>query len=122
MGNNMVGTASIIPARSKAQAEEWSLVLLSQGIESALELGEDGQWLILVDPDQFGAAARTLRLYISENRRHSLSPTGAEGKGEGSLLFDWGHAWFFALLALIFALTETALPTFRELGRMDAAL
>src|SRR5437870_3672026 len=105
MGSNMVGTASIIPARSQAQALEWSLVLLSQGIESAVEPGEEGRWLILVDPAQFGDAARTLRLYISENRRPAVSP-GGETDGERALLFDWGHAWFFALLTLIFVFSE----------------
>ena len=116
MGNTMVGTGSTIPARSKEQALDWSLVLLSQGIESELEPAEDGAWQIAVDENEFGRAAHVLRLYCLENRRRPES-TVAPAK----LVFDWGQTWFFALLMLIFALSETRFPMLRDFGRMDTS-
>jgi len=109
----MVGTGSIIPTRSKQQALDWSLALLSQGIESAVEVGEEGQWQISVDPAEFGRAARVLRLYHLENRRlpGTIEPS--------RLLFDWGQTWFFALLVLMYALSATTMPLLRDFGMMS---
>src|SRR6185503_18494373 len=114
MGNSMVGTSSTIPARSKEQALDWSLVLLSQGIESEIEPGENGSWQIAVDETEFGRAARVLRLYRLENRRLPATPIEP-----AKLVFDWGQTWFFALLLLIFALSETRFPMLRDFARMD---
>jgi rhomboid protease GluP len=116
MGSSMVGTGSIIPARSQEQALDWSLVLLSQGIESEIGPTEGGRWQIAVDSGEFGRAARMLRLYCLENRhrpQRTIDPP--------KLLFDWGNAWFFVLLIAIFVLSQTRLPLLPEFGRMSAA-
>jgi len=42
-------TNTVIPARHRRQAMDWSLVLLSQGIESIVERSE-GVWIVLVEP------------------------------------------------------------------------
>ena len=111
----MVGAPSIIPARSKAQAQDWSLVLLSQGIESAIEPpGEQSQWEIEVDSAHFGKAVRILRQYLIENRKTpAVEPFGAK------LVFDWGNIWFFVLLAVLFVLSLTAAPGLRDFGVMN---
>ena len=65
-----------IVARSKKQAMDWSLVLVSQGIESVIEPPEDGNWHLLIAGDDAERAFKALRQYRLENRawpwRHSL--------------------------------------------------
>lgn len=116
MGSNMVGTGSIIPARSKEQALEWSLVLVSQGIESQVEDGGDGRWLILLDPAEFGQAVRILRIYCLENRRRTDRPPIV-----AKMLFDWGNSWFFGLLIVLFGLSQTVAPGLPDFGMMGPA-
>src|SRR5207249_3261813 len=58
--------SAIIPARSRGQAMDWSLVLLSQGIECMIEHREEG-WALLVGPQDFERAVAALRQYEIEN-------------------------------------------------------
>ena len=58
---------SVIPARNRRQAMDWSLVLLSQGIECVIERSADG-WTLLVEPQDRSRALATLRQYQIENR------------------------------------------------------
>ena len=84
--------------RSHRQAMDWSLVLVSQGIESTIVQPEDGAgWGLLVSAQDYGNALRTLRLYRLENRAWPWQqPVLKPG-----FLFDWGSlAW--ALLACLF--------------------
>jgi len=117
-GECMVAAPGIIPTRSKTHAQEWSLVLLSQGIESVIEREEEtGQWYLGVDPVQFSRALQTLRQYIAENKK---VPRGQ--KPPPKLIFDWGNTWFFALLAVLFILNGTAAPGLNNFGVMDRGL
>lgn len=112
----MVGTGSIIPTRSREQAYEWSLVLLSQGIESLADSTPETGWHIELPPEDFGRALRILRQYKLENRlRRIVQPSGTK------LRFDWSNTWFFVLLLVVFALSEMPGSTLREWGRMDRA-
>ena len=80
-----------IPVRSQRQAMDWSLVLVSQGIEATIDPGEDGAgWGLLVTRQDYTQALRTLRLYHLENRAWPWQqPVFRPG-----LLFDWGSlAW-----------------------------
>jgi len=77
---------------------EWSLVLVSQGIESTIVQPEDGAgWGLLVSGHDYANALRTLRLYRLENRAWPWQqPVLKPG-----FLFDWGSlAW--ALVACLF--------------------
>ena len=48
---------------------DWSLVLVSQGIETTIDQAEDGTgWGLLVAGQDYGNALRTLRQYRLENR------------------------------------------------------
>ena len=87
-----------IPVRSQRQAMDWSLVLVSQGIEATINQAEDGSgWGLLVARQDYQPALRTLRQYRLENRGWPWQqPVFRPG-----LLFDWGSlAW--ALLAGLF--------------------
>lgn len=110
----MVGTGGIIPTRSRAQAREWSLVLLSEGIESAIDGPPDQTGSqIEVDPIDFSRAVRILRQYIIENKQGPVPQFGPT-----DLIFNWANAWFFVLLAVMFVLQATV-PSLSEAGRMD---
>jgi len=111
----MVGEAAIIPTRSHDQAFDWSLALLSEGIESTVDRDpESGRWILLLDSGQITSAIHVLRQYVAENRRvPRRQPPGTR------LIFDWGNTWFFVLLITLFCVTQTSAPTLRFLGVMD---
>jgi len=93
---------------------EWSLVLVSQGIESTIVQPEDGAgWGLLVSGHDYANALRTLRLYRLENRAWPWQqPVLKPG-----FLFDWGSlAW--ALLACLFYWLS-AHSDLRSVGLMD---
>ena len=61
--------AARIPARSRRQAMDWSLVLVSQGIETVIEQSEaDGSWGLLIPAQDSERAFKSLRQYRLENR------------------------------------------------------
>src|SRR5258708_2641 len=47
--SGMERTFAAIPARSKQQALDWSLVLVSQGIESTIERVPEERWQLVVE-------------------------------------------------------------------------
>ena len=77
---------------------DWSLVLVSQGIETTIDLAEDGSgWGLLVAGQEYGNAIRTIRQYHLENRGWPWQ----QAVFKPGFLFDWGAlAW--ALLACLF--------------------
>lgn len=86
-----------IPARSQRQAMDWSLVLLSQGIEAVIDFsGEPPGWALLVAPGDLDRAREIIRQYRLENLR---GPWRRE-LFEGAVLFDAGS---FAWAALVVA-------------------
>lgn len=107
-----------LPARTEEQAREWSLVLISQGIESALEQdSESGNWFLALDPAHFSKACQILRLYLIENRnRRWQSPVAWAGE-----VFDW-RVWFWALLMGVMFWLDRVLPVdLSNAGRVDGA-
>ena len=103
-----------IPVRSQRQAMDWSLVLVSQGIETTIDHAEDGGgWVLLVTTQDYGHAIRTLRQYHLENRGWPWQ----QQVFRPGFLFDWGAlAW--ALLACLFFALNTR-TDFRSVGVMD---
>jgi membrane associated rhomboid family serine protease len=77
---------------------DWSLVLVSQGIETAIERAEDGaDWGLVVARQDYTRALRALRQYRIENRGWPWQQVVLRQ----GLIFDWGSlAW--ALLACLF--------------------
>ena len=112
----MQPATATIPVRSHRQAMDWSLVLVSQGIESTIIQPEDGVgWGLLVSRQDYANALRTLRQYQVENRAWPWQqPVFKPG-----FLFDWGSlAW--ALLACLFYWLSTR-ADLQAAGLMDGA-
>jgi membrane associated rhomboid family serine protease len=82
-----------ISARSRRQAMDWSLVLVSQGIESVLEQTEAG-WELLVPLAEYDHALETLRQYRHENRHWHWQ----RQIFKGGLVFDWASLSWVILL------------------------
>jgi membrane associated rhomboid family serine protease len=93
-----------IPARSRLEAMDWSLVLISQGIESTIERSAEGSgWALQVQGPDYEPALKAIRLYRQENRgrrwRREVFQSG--------LLFDWISVVWALLLCVLFWLNES---------------
>jgi membrane associated rhomboid family serine protease len=105
-----------IPARTRYQAMDWSLVLASQGIEPTIEFSADGAgWELLVPATEYEAALAALRQYRLENRRR---PWRQDVLGAG-VLFDWASLAWVGLVALFFWLSTRG--DLESAGIMDSA-
>jgi rhomboid protease GluP len=92
--------SAIIPTASERQAMDWSLVLVSQGIESVIEHDpESGRWQIAVNPADVSRAVDVIHLYTLENRRRRWQ-LAVPGTG---LLFDWRCLACLLFFVMIFA-------------------
>lgn len=87
-----------IPVRSERQAMDWSLVLASQGIETAIERAPERNGFALVVASQDYARAReAIRLYRLENRRWAWR----QKLTWPDMFFDWGAiVWCLVLVAI----------------------
>lgn len=107
---------SRIATDSKRQTMDWSLALVSQGIEATVDHSEEAGWGLIVDEHETAHAQSIIRQYQKENRhwpwqqKISIPP----------LAFDWGSlAWTF-LLSLFFLFNERN-ASFRDYGIMNNA-
>src|SRR5882672_6345740 len=108
--------SAAIPVRTERQAMDWSLVLVSQGIETTIERDpEAGLWRLVVDAPNYTKALRTLRQYRVENRhqvwRQQLPWTG--------LVFDWRSVVPLAIIVFLFAVQATGRGDLQGAGMMD---
>ena len=86
--------ASRIPARTRRQAMDWSLVLASQGIEHIIEHQEETGWALAVSEADHQKALTHIRLYRLENRHWWHRPIFQPG-----LIVDWrSTAWLFLII------------------------
>src|SRR5689334_3296658 len=100
----MESEAKIIETRSRLEAMDWSLVLISQGIESIIERGENGNgWRLQVSSADYDRAKEAIRLFRLENRgwglRHEVFNAG--------LVFDWVSIGWVALVCSLYWLNAT---------------
>jgi rhomboid protease GluP len=106
---------AVIECRSRAQAHDWSLVLISQGIESVIvERTEDGAWLLEVAAGEESRAVASITAYERENAtvwRRELKWTG--------LLFDARAVFWFAALVLFHMFAQTSQTDLKAAGLMD---
>ena len=104
-----------IECRSQAQARDWSLVLISQGIESMIvERAEEGAWLLEVVAGDESRALATITTYECENAtvwRRELKWTG--------LLFDARAIFWFGGLVLFHVFAQTSHVNVTAAGLMD---
>jgi rhomboid protease GluP len=105
-----------ISAHSRREAMDWSLVLISQGIEATIDSAEESGWGLIVSEDDYERALGVLDQYRSENRhwpwRQRIPPKGA--------FFDWGSLGWVLLVGFFFWVQTHATAGFRDAGLMDA--
>jgi membrane associated rhomboid family serine protease len=107
---------SVIPVRTERQALDWSLVLVSQGIETTIEPDPDaGLWRLVVNAPDYTRALRTLRQYRIENRHR---PWQQELPWTG-LVLDWRCLAPLAVLVFFFALVTFGRGDVQAAGMMD---
>jgi membrane associated rhomboid family serine protease len=104
----------IIPARSRREVMDWSLVLASQGIEARIVRSEEG-WGLEVEEEDYGRARDTLRQYRKENRgwRWKQQLPGSK------LVFHWGALIWVAAMGAFYYWTMAAFPQLQGAGLMD---
>lgn len=103
-----------IPARSRREAMDWALVLISQGIESTINRAEEsGSWSLAVAAESEAAAREAIHLYRIENRRWWRKEVESVG-----VLFDWAAAgWAAGELAFFWASGQ---PGLKAAGAVDS--
>ena len=108
---------AFIPARSERQAMDWSLVLVSQGIETRIDRDpETRRWHLAVLQTDRPRATEAIRQYRIENRRRVWQKPLP---GTGLILDGRSILWFLALI-LVFALSDTGYSPLRSAGMMDS--
>ncbi len=105
-----------IPVRTERQAMDWSLVLVSQGIEPTIvKDAEADVWRLVVEASDYQRAVQTLRQYVAENRsrvwRQELPWTG--------LVFDWRCMAPIAAFIFLFAIEATGRGNLSAAGLMS---
>ena len=112
--------SAVLECRARAQALDWSLVLISQGIESVIgQRAEDGAWFLEVAEADLARAQESVRAYEREN----ATVWRREVKGT-ELLFDARAAFWFVALAFFHLLVASPKTDFwlRGLMNRDAVL
>jgi len=108
--------AAIIPAGSQHQAMDWSLVLVSQGIDTVIDHDtEEGTWRLLVQDGELPRAVDALQRYREENRRD----VWRQELPWAGLVFDWRCVAVLFLLAAIYLIEVTGHGDLRALGVMN---
>src|SRR5882724_11135674 len=107
---------SRIATASRRQTMDWSLALISQGIEATVDHSEEMGWGLIVDERDSEHARAVCKQYERENLHWPWQPKIFIP----ALAFDWGSlAWVF-LLCLFFWLSERS-PIFHDAGVMNSA-
>jgi len=107
----------VIAARSRRQAMDWSLVLLSQGIEAIIEgPSEEHGWQLRMDPADQARAEEIIRQYQAENRK----PFWVQPLPGTSLLFDARVLAWCLVMAALFVLSQTPDSVLRAEGVMSS--
>jgi len=105
-----------IPAGSKRQAMDWSLALISQGIESRIEYFDETRWQLVIEPGDYEQALVVLRQYRSENRKWPWQRRLIE---RGRIFDPSSLAWGF-LLCFFYIISHKG-ENLKSLCLMDSA-
>lgn len=103
-----------IPARTRRQAMDWSLVLASQGIQPVIEHTDDMGWALVVPAGEFETAVQNIRKYRTEN----LGWRWQKRIFKSGPLFDWASLGWIAL-TVVFYWQSGLHGLMRENGVMD---
>src|SRR5215469_11552520 len=110
-------TTACIPTRSRREAMDWSLVLVSQGIETTIDFNEETGWHLAIPENEIQRARAALQQYQDENRQW---PWRQKIPG-GSVLFDWGSMAWVMLVCFFFWLQTHFVMDLQTRGLMDTA-
>ncbi|HKI70593.1 MAG TPA: rhomboid family intramembrane serine protease, partial [Verrucomicrobiae bacterium] len=104
-----------IPARSRRQAMDWSLVLASQSIDTVVDWSEESGWgLIVAAPDR-EKALYSIQQFRAENRHWPWR----QKVFRQQVLFDWGSLAWVGLISAFYWLSVTG-ANLRTAGLMDS--
>lgn len=103
-----------IPARTRRQAMDWSLVLASQGIEPVIEEAADGRWVLVVATEDYKRSLDSIRQYRRENLRWPWRKPLFRSR----TVFDWGSTAWVLLTGLIYWLSLRH-PLMHRMGDMN---
>ena len=103
-----------VPARTRRQAMDWSLVLASQGMEPVIEQTEDGRWVLIVGAQDYDSAVAAIRQY----RRENLRWPWRKPIPKTHTVFDWGSIAWAGLICVYFWLSNTR-TGLHDAGIMD---
>lgn len=115
----LLGELTGIPARSRRQAMDWSLVLASQDIHPVIEQSpESNAWTLLVEPADRERALEAIKLYRVENRGWSWRRElpGSE------LEVHWGVVGWCLFLAMVHWAASFVVPDLAIKGQMHSEL
>jgi rhomboid protease GluP len=108
--------SSRIATESKRQAMDWSLALVSQGIESIIDQAEETGWGLIVEENDFARALEVIKQYQLENLRWPWQ----QKIFHQEISFDWGSLAWVLVMCLFFWLSERS-ANFRDAGMMNSA-
>lgn len=105
-----------IPTQTEQQAMDWSLVLISQGIEAVIERDTDaGVWQLIVHSPDYPRALDAIRLYRKENLpsfwQQQLPGTG--------LILDWRCLVPLLFFVLVFTMEAVRHVPLSAAGQMS---
>jgi len=94
---------------------DWSLVLVSQGIEPVIDRSPDnGTWVLVVSAEESERATAAIRAYEKENAtiwRREIQWTG--------MLFDWRSAFWWFVVVLVSGAAWDLRPALTDAGIMN---
>lgn len=103
-----------VPASSRQQAMDWSLVLASQGIPHLIASPrENDTWSLVVTAEDLQRAQAVIQTYEAENIRRPWQQSYLEGRA----VVDWGALAWGVLLVAVHALASGD-PTIKDAGIM----
>jgi rhomboid protease GluP len=111
----MEPTPTRIPVSSQKQAMDWSLVLVSQGIETTIAPDDGTGWGLLVARGDYDKALEAIRQFRIENRGWPWQ----QQVFRPGFLFDWGRLAWVALVSFFFWLSTRL--DLQSAGIMDSA-
>lgn len=113
--NRPPGTSARIPARTRSQAMDWSLVLASQGIETVIEEHPESGWGLVIAATEEARALSAIEQYHRENRHWPWQREVRE------ILFDWA-ATLWVVITCVFFQFQSSLPWLTSRGAVDSVL
>jgi rhomboid protease GluP len=103
-----------ISARTRQQAMDWALVLVSQGIESTVDQIEAGGWVLMVAPKEYEKSVALIR----QSRLENLRWPWRKPIFKSHTIFDWGALAWVAVMLVFYGLSDRY-PGMRETGLMS---